>query len=82
MYNHACKLLADENWTEAEKALRRAIDACLAFFKEEGESEEDAEHEAGTLRVQLGFALQMQGGADREREAQVRERGGFRQRKK
>ena len=66
VYNRACALLARERFVEAEAELRRAIDACAAFLREEDESEEDIEKETAIIRVQLGYCLQMLG---REKEA-------------
>jgi signal recognition particle subunit SRP72 len=69
LYNSACKLLAEERWEEAEKALIRAEKMCLEQLQEdEDEDEEDIERETGVIRVQIGFAVQMQG---KEKEAQA-----------
>lgn len=69
-YNHACALLAQGKWLEAENALKKAQEMAEALIKEEEEEAdvEDIDRECGIIRVQLGFALQMQG---KEREAQT-----------
>ncbi|TRY68710.1 hypothetical protein TCAL_06202 [Tigriopus californicus] len=68
IYNQACHLLAQGKWLEAEKGLSQALKAAQAFLAEEDDSEEDIERETGIIRVQMGYALQMQG---RDKEAQV-----------
>ena len=74
IYNNACHLLAQGKWAEAEKALSKAEEMCKNFLLQDMEDDEEAaneeiEKETGIIRVQLGFAIQMQSG--REREAQV-----------
>lgn len=66
VYNQACKLLAEENWAEAEEALNKAVQMCKEIMKEEDAEEEEIERETGIIRVQIGFAIQMQGGRDKE----------------
>ena len=69
VYNSACKLLAEGNWADAESALERAAEKCKEYLlQEEEEDEEEIEKETGIIRVQLGYASQMQG---KEREAQA-----------
>ena len=69
VYNSACKLLAEGHWADAEMALERAAEKCKEYLlQEEEEDEEEIEKETGIIRVQLGYAAQMQG---KEREAQA-----------
>lgn len=69
VYNSACKLLAEGQWANAERALERAEEICKEYLlQEEEEDEEEIEKETGIIRVQLGYAAQMQG---KEREAQA-----------
>jgi len=69
LYNNACKMLAEERWADAELALGRAEEICKEYLlQEEEEDEEEIERETGIIRVQLGYAAQMQG---KEKEAQA-----------
>ena len=54
---------------DAEKALIKAEEMCRELMKEEEADEEEIERETGIIRVQLGFAIQMQN-SDRDRQAQ------------
>ncbi len=65
-YNRGCQLLAGGQYAEAEVALKKAEQMCEAVMKEEEADEEEIERETGIIRVQAGFAIQMQGGRDRE----------------
>ncbi len=73
-YNRACHLLSTGKWEEGEKTLEKAEEMCKEFLKEEledtedGELEEELEKEVAIIRVQLGFAKQMQG---KEKDAQA-----------
>ena len=67
-YNRGCQLLANQEWAEAEKALRKSEEMCKTFMKEDEADDEEIDRETGIIRVQIGFAIQMQG--DRDREAQ------------
>ena len=68
-YNRGCQLLARGEWVEAEKALKKAEKMCEDMMKEEEADDEEIERETGIIRVQVGFAMQMQGGRDREAQA-------------
>ena len=69
VYNNACKLLAEGQWADAEMGLERAAEKCKEYLlQEEEEDEDEIEKETGIIRVQLGYAAQMQG---KERDAQA-----------
>ncbi len=65
-YNYACQLLGQEQWAEAEQALIKAESMCKEMMKEEDAEDEEIERETGIIRVQIGFAIQMQGQRDKE----------------
>merc|ERR1719367_1124812 len=68
-YNRACQLLANQQWSEAEEALKKAEEMCKTNLREDEADDEEIERETGIIRVQIGFAVQMQGDK-RDREAQ------------
>lgn len=65
-YNKACQLLAREDWVNAEKALVKSEQMCKDFMKQEEADDDEIEQETGIIRVQIGFAIQMQGFRDRD----------------
>ena len=67
-YNRGCQLLGEQKWSQAEDALKKAEEMCKTDMKEDEADDEEIERETGIIRVQIGFAVQMQG--DRDREAQ------------
>jgi len=68
-YNQACQLLSKEDWVNAEKALVKAEQMCKDVMKKEEAEDEEIEEETGIIRVQIGFAIQMQGSRDKEAQA-------------
>ena len=42
-------------------ALKKSLEMCETSMKEEDESQEDIEKETAVIKIQMGFALQMQG---------------------
>ena len=69
-YNRGCQLLAHGRYVEAEEELKKAEKMCKEMMTEEEADEEEIERETGIIRVQAGFAIQMQGeGRDREAQA-------------
>ncbi|XP_013417430.1 signal recognition particle subunit SRP72 [Lingula anatina] len=62
LYNSACLHLAKGLYKKAEDKLRKAEEMCRQTFSEDADAtEEELEDELAIIRVQLGFALQMQG---------------------
>jgi len=74
-YNKACCLLANGQFKEAEDLLKAAEKNCLDFLKKEANDEEldqeEVDQETGIIRAQRAYAIQKQGLADREKEAQT-----------
>jgi len=65
-YNRGCQLLGEQKWSQAEDALKKAEEMCKTDMKEDEADDEEIERETGIIRVQIGFAVQMQGYRDRE----------------
>ncbi|XP_076102018.1 signal recognition particle subunit SRP72-like [Mytilus galloprovincialis] len=64
-YNNACYFIGKEDWTNAEKKLRKAEIFCKKSFEDESDvTEEEIEEELGIIRVQLAYVLQKQGRKD------------------
>jgi len=74
IYNRACYHLAAGRWSDACDDLKKSEELCKEASNEDNEDEDDAGtdlmEETGIIRVQLGYALQMQD-SGHEREAQM-----------
>ena len=72
-YNRACFLLATGRPEEAEQLLLKAEKMCVDYLREDQDedNEDDIEQETGIIKVQRGYAVQIQRGGEREREAQT-----------
>ena len=71
MYNRACYHLAAGRWSDACTDLKKSEEMCKEASNEDNEEDDDAGNdlveETGIIRVQLGYALQMQdSGHERE----------------
>ncbi|XP_062518352.1 signal recognition particle subunit SRP72-like [Corticium candelabrum] len=64
-YNRACMLLYQQHHTAAEEMLQKAEDLCRKSLQDDPDVvEEDIEEELAVIRVQRGYALQLQGKLD------------------
>ena len=74
IYNRACYHLAAGRWNDACDDLKKSEELCKEASNEDNEDEDDAGtdlmEETGIIRVQLGYALQMQD-SGHEREVSV-----------
>ncbi len=62
-FNVACCYLAQGQAPQAEGMLRRAEDLCRESLQEDDLTEEEMESELSVVRIQVGFAKQLQGEA-------------------
>ncbi|XP_046657297.1 signal recognition particle subunit SRP72-like [Daphnia pulicaria] len=60
-YNESIRLLGEGKNAEAEAQLRKAETLCRKSLEEDGATEEEIEDELALIRVQLGYATQLQG---------------------
>ncbi|CAG9855199.1 unnamed protein product [Phyllotreta striolata] len=60
-YNKACLLIAQENYTEAEKKLRQCEKLCREIQEEDEATEEEIDIELALIRIQLAYVFQKQG---------------------
>ncbi|XP_018578059.1 signal recognition particle subunit SRP72 [Anoplophora glabripennis] len=60
-YNKACLLIANGNYTEAEKKLRQCEKLCREALEDDEATEEEIDIELALIRIQLGFVYQKQG---------------------
>ncbi|XP_072041807.1 LOW QUALITY PROTEIN: signal recognition particle subunit SRP72-like [Amphiura filiformis] len=64
-YNKACLVLGQGDYTEALKLLERAEQLCKESLEDDPDmTEEEIEAELGSVRVQKGYILQLQGKTD------------------
>lgn len=65
MYNKSCQLLGAGKAKEGEEMLNKAIAECKEYFEDDPDvTEEEIESELSVLKVQLGYAMQLQGRED------------------
>uniref|UniRef100_A0A0K0F6K2 Signal recognition particle subunit SRP72 n=1 Tax=Strongyloides venezuelensis TaxID=75913 RepID=A0A0K0F6K2_STRVS len=58
LFNYACYIIEDENYTEAIKYLEKAQVMCKEILLEDGFSDEEIEEELAIIRVQIAYAYQ------------------------